>query len=294
MRILVRWITVWRLPALGLAVAWLTQAAFADISPEDLPQAAWFWQFQRELRAAWVSPDLATHGKVRFVVGNDLVQPGRQFDSGNEWLALVCAVDGCRLTPAILDVKKAVQQGASGATTSGQQLLHFRLRGPSEAKVVAWLETSKAPAWLTAGPVPTYYNGSAPPRETGKGTLEALIDLPGGATASLVPLLLTRPDDTGRLPPMLLQLRAMGKRQLLLGQLGLCSRTLEDTSYLLWAGDIDRDGKPDYLISFVDADGPVHLYLSSEAKPGQLVGLAGLYNSPPSSVQCDASEDNKD
>jgi hypothetical protein len=266
---------------LPLAAALALTAAAQDFS-ENLPQAAWFKQFQQELRAAWVPPNVAGGGPVRFVVGNDRVQPGKQFKNGSPWLALACTATECRLLPATLSVKA---QGPNA------QRLHFDVAETADARVVAWFAADKAPAWLAAGAVPSYYTGGGRPRETGRGTDEALIDLPGGGTASLIPMLLGHPDPSHPLPPALLQLRAQGKRQMLLGQLGLCSHTFKSEDYLLWAGDIDRDGKPDFLISFVDGDGPIHLYLSSAAKPQQLAGLAGVYNTPPTGAKCGADED---
>jgi len=46
--------------------------------------------------------------------------------------------------------------------------------------------------------------------------------------------------------------------------------------YLWWAGDLDGDGKLDLLVSW-DDDADVTLYLSSLAKPGELVGFAGSF-----------------
>ncbi len=43
--------------------------------------------------------------------------------------------------------------------------------------------------------------------------------------------------------------------------------------FLAWAGDLDRDGKPDFLIEqAANAGGVECLYLSSRAKPDELVG----------------------
>ena len=113
----------------------------------------------------------------------------------------------------------------------------------------------------------------------------------------LVPLLATgaaltklKPDGYFNWPRAVLQLRSQNKRQLLPGDLGTCSGLFHPRNYLLWAGDLDRDGEPDYLISYVDADGPVHLFLSSAARPHQLVGLGGIYDSPPHGGECDGPE----
>ena len=40
-----------------------------------------------------------------------------------------------------------------------------------------------------------------------------------------------------------------------------------------------------------DGDGPIHLYLSSTAKPKRLVGLAGVYTPPSAGVECDHGEE---
>ena len=53
------------------------------------------------------------------------------------------------------------------------------------------------------------------------------------------------------------------------------------TLALYWEGDIDRDGRPDFIISeFAEGEGSngYHLYLSRLAKPNELVGLAGVWD----------------
>ena len=83
----------------------------------------------------------------------------------------------------------------------------------------------------------------------------------------------------------LLQLRAQGKRQLL-DELGLCSHTVS-TNYLVWAGDLDRDGQPDYLIDFADEIGEAKLYLAHAAAAKELAGVAGVYVPSPFGGECD-------
>jgi hypothetical protein len=46
---------------------------------------------------------------------------------------------------------------------------------------------------------------------------------------------------------------------------------------LLWAGDLDADGKPDFLVSFGMGSYNVALFLSSLAGPGEMVGEAGRF-----------------
>jgi len=256
-------------------------SATAQQFPENVPQTPWFREFQRELRAAWLSPDVPTRGPVRFVVGNGQWLAGTGFKNGNEWLALACGAAGCRLVPATLSVK----------TKRSRQQLHFQAAAAVNGRVIAWFPANPASPWLAPGPVPTHFGAGGQPKETGRGSEEALIDLPGGETAILMPMLLSDPAPPAPLPPALLLLRVGERRQLLLGQLGQCTHSFRSRDYLLWSGDLDRDGKPDFLISFVDGDGPIHLYLSSTAKPKRLVGLAGVYNPPSAGVECDRGEE---
>jgi len=275
----------------GLAVFALSGGGSAQTEQDSgLAQAAWFRQFQRDLRRAWVPPRIAVSGKVRFVIGNDIVQPGKQFTSGKQWQALVCADGGCRLEKAELSVIELQQSGKQGPVQ------RLRLSGARKiaGRAIAWFDATRAPLWLTPGEVATYYDGLDRPKETGHGSEEAKMTLSNGSEAALVPVLVREPSAEEKRPPVLLQLRADGKRQLLLGQLGLCTFSFNSAGYLIWAGDLDHDGKPDYLISFVDGEGPVHLYLSSEARPDQLVGLGGVYNTPPAQAECgDSSEVNE-
>jgi hypothetical protein len=54
---------------------------------------------------------------------------------------------------------------------------------------------------------------------------------------------------------------------------------------VLWAGDLDGDGRLDLLVKF-DWGSYVHLYLSSAAKARQIVGLAGVSSSQHSGSHC--------
>lgn len=282
-----------------LACRWLLGAALGVIAsgpgalaqdlPEGVGQAPWFREFQRALRAAWVPPAIATQGKVNFVVGAEAVHAGRPFAASERWLALSCADAGCRLVPATLSIDEP-HRGRHGSATEPRQLLRFTTPATPDARVVAWFRTDPGLAWLRPGEVVRHFDGSAPPSPTGQGSEEARIDLPGGASARLVPLLLRRPGPEDERPPVLLQLRAEGRRQLLPGLLGRCTFSFAAAQYLLWAGDLDRDGQADYLIRFADGNGPIHLYLSGQARAGKLVGLAGVYNPVGQDIACGAGD----
>lgn len=217
---------------------------------------------------------------IEFLLGADQWQPGDRYRSGNAWLALVCNKTGCQLEPAKLTVRRGKWQGHyDDWPTQGQRLV-FRRHAAGLGTALAWFRQDPAIPWLQAGPVRTYWAASfRKKRPATEGTLELAIDLPGGAQATLVPLF----DTEGR--RFLLQLRAQGKRQLL-DELGQCSHTVA-TDYLVWAGDLDGDGQPDYLINFADEVGEAKLYLTSAAGAQELAGVAGIYVPPPFGGECD-------
>ncbi len=85
------------------------------------------------------------------------------------------------------------------------------------------------------------------------------------------------------------ELRAYGQRQRLGGYQWDIEgpKALAGPQYLLWAGDLDSDNKLDLLMSFQDRGWNTVLFLSSLAKPGELVGEAGRFNYwPPNDPGC--------
>lgn len=237
------------------------------------------------LLAIWSTASLAdiqVSDDASMVVENDVWQPGNRYQQGEDWLALVCTPAQCRFEPARLTVRPESWQGHyDDEPTEGQQLT-FQRSNEGEEMVIAWFLKRPQREWLAPGPVVTYVSkAGALQRPPTEGTYEIAIPLPEGGEARFVPLF----DRAGR--AFHLQLRAHGQRQML-GELGSCWHELS-TDYLLWAGDMDRDGKPDYLISFVDADGQVVLYLSSVAEMKGKIGVATVYDSPPNGGECDGS-----
>jgi hypothetical protein len=276
--------------ALAAIVLYVSSIALAQADQR------WFDIFANELREAGEMS--GNMDGVQFVVGNNIWQPGREFKSGNAWLGLACSPTACTFQPAVLSARpKARKEQGEDKPAAGQQLV-FKLVTPSRVKVVAWFSTVPgSPAWVKPGPVATWYAGSGRPKPTGKGSFEAKVEAPGGESAIFVPMALSAArvpelakhwEGAANGPAYFLQLRWGGKRQLLPGQLGVCSKAVSsDADYLLWSGDLDGDGKPDYLISFADGGGQEHLYLSGTARPNQIVGLAGAHRAPPNDTECD-------
>jgi len=205
---------------------------------------------------------------IQFLLGGDQWQPGQDYRAGSDWLALVCAKSECSFEPAKLSVRKEQWQGHyDDQPTNGQQLT-LRRQTPGAGRVLAWFRLNNEVPWLRPGPVATYPKK----RPASQGTLEMAVDLPDGRQATLVPLLDRDDADDGRKkwqrnPKFLLQLRVPGQRQLL-GEIGMCSNEVV-TDYLVWAGDIDGDEKPDYLISG-------KLYLGGQAAQDEIAGVAAV------------------
>jgi hypothetical protein len=219
---------------------------------------------------------------VRFVVGNDPWQSGRRYKSSKDWLALNCMRSGCSLEPARLAVKAESWQGHYDDKPTRGQKLNFHKLQPGPGSVIAWFQIDARHPWLKPGAVTTYASSAGRrKRPPGEGTLEVAIDLPDGTSATLVPLY----DRTNQV--FQLHLREPKRRQML-GQLAHCSREVTN-DFLLWAGDLDGDGRPDYLISFIDDEGQVLLYLGGAADNGEyeIAGIVGAYDSPPHGGECD-------
>jgi hypothetical protein len=231
----------------------------------------------------------ASSNFTNLVVGNEVLAFGG-YASGTNWLALACNVKNCVLAPARLSVHAAASTDAAG-----YQQLTFTLDKPSHRKVIAWLQRNPQQAsWLHSGAVVTYgsiVQGLKHPRTPG--TFELSVTGTKGEIARFVPLL------DRKLHEFVLQLRSDKQRQLFDQQLWTCTGA-GNTDYLLWAGDLDRDGQPDYLVSFADdatserphGYGKIMLYLSSAAEQDELVGAAAEYQDD-TMLRCPTTDDNQ-
>ena len=220
--------------------------------------------------------------QLSMVVGNgDSVSA---FDaSGSGWLALACDAKSCALEPARVDAKAVPPPGGNDFNAPKVKLVRLH---PDARTVLAWLQPpSGAPiAWLRPGPVVTYGvgpGGFQHPHTAG--TYELSVNRDGKEIARLVPMADPKAKE------YVLQLRVGDQRQVFDHVLWQCTGS-GGSNYLLWAGDLDHDGQPDYLVDFLDEDtdnplagrGYIVLYLSSYAGTSRagdddLVGTAAEY-----------------
>lgn len=216
--------------------------------------------------------------------------PGREYRSGTGWWALSCKKgQGCELAAVSLNAKSKLHDAYDSPDVPGQLLMFTPAQPDSllflkpKAEVVNVLP-------LNAGAVTTWHWSGGDERETGNmrhrtvspGSMEREVTLPSGEVMQWIPVL-TLPDpkkppkdswDSSE-DPLRLELRMNGKRQVLqqLSYRELGERySINLDNILLWIGDMDGDGKPDFLLS------GFKLFLSSLAKEGELAGEAGAFS----------------
>ena len=201
---------------------------------------------------------------------------GLGFKSGAGWWALSCdsANGGCKLTRTKL---KATRQQFSPenfrqyADTVVGQSLHWTPAPPPGTVLLFKSKRFKR----AQGPVETYFfpiEGKEIFKEIGGTELE--LALPKGVKAQLLPVMvLPNPKDTRSSKRLTLELRIGPKRQTLVDG----GFSLDNQDYLVWAGDLEGDGKLDLLIKTGKLNNGVALFLSSLAKKDELLGEAGRF-----------------
>jgi hypothetical protein len=207
--------------------------------------------------------------------------PGEMRQTGSDWWTLACPNE-CSLFPLELVIKSEPYADHNDDSIVPGQILNFSPVPPaSEVLVLFRLLGLKQKLALKAGSLPTYFPGLSQTKTLG--TLEGEIKLPDGKLVRFVPTLLL-PDaeqqESEIQSELILELQMNGRRQSL-GNLiasdisGFIS--FKPSDYLLWAGDLDGDGKPDFLVNLDFSGVDQVLFLSSLAKGDELVGEAGRF-----------------
>lgn len=215
---------------------------------------------------------------------------GREYRSGSGWWALRCN-ETCELLPLSLTVTSKDHERYDDTPMQGQ-VLQFSPRLPADG-VIAVFKPFRAPLdklQLKAGPVAAWIPGrECKPkkgiRHEGGHIMGGELILPGGEKFLFVPRQ-ERPSkaalEAGMAPEFWLELQAGGKKQRI-GEFEFDitwgeGSTLEPSTYLRWAGDLDNDGKADFIIATGAVTTRLTLYLSSLAEPGEIVGMAGSFD----------------
>lgn len=231
---------------------------------------------------------------LTFVVGNEVWMPGWTFYDSRDWFALTCRARECRLVPATLKVTPSSWRGHYDDRATSGQTLKFEKPGDAPGEAVAWIHRNTVQPWISAQRMDTYYvHGQTDVAQVDKNTFEIIVRTADNMPRYLAPVLIPRTGEADDSSPrddrghIFLQLKAGEEQQLFSEPLAACTGELQ-LDYLLWSGDLDRDGKPDYLIDYRDrAIGTVKFYLSGFAADEELVGLAGTAITDPLDGECD-------
>lgn len=221
--------------------------------------------------------------------------PGRHFKPGGGWWTLSCRAMHCALAQATLSIKPATHPQYDGPVLASQLLAWTPLPGQSkalpvqDAVIVAIFKPVALPSLaLREGPVTTWYQHRLP-EPPALGARQRLAMSTGHEAFLTQKLKQVRTADGSEEEVLHLGLEIDGVRQPLgtwqvhMENPGFVSRQ----SYVMWAGDLDGDGKLDLLLNTSAFYWRSTLYLSTLAKPGQLVGEAGSFEfAPPDASGC--------
>jgi hypothetical protein len=214
--------------------------------------------------------------------------PGRNFRAGEGWWGLSCGKGtDCKLTALKLAISPSRHEVYDADAVPSQLLVWSPL--PASGDLLAVFKPVRAAAGLplAAGPVKTWLQqgmGGPYPEGGRLATMEVSIPMGAAGSALLVPRLrlAATNSDTGReqREGLVLELR-LGARRQLLDEFGNDYEgnvsPVNPTEYLVWAGDLDGDGKLDLLLNTGGCSVKRVLWLSSLAKGQALVGMAGSF-----------------
>ena len=201
----------------------------------------------------------ATPASPRPLLGWNM--PGRNFRAGDGWWGLVCGKGtDCRLVALRLAITPARHEVYDSDAVPSQWLVWSPLPAAGESLATFKPVRTLAGLPLAAGPVVTWLQRGMPGPYPDGGriaTMEVAIPVAAGSNALLLPRLRpARNDSNGRALPggLVLELRLDGRRQLLedfdMGGNpdGEGPSPVDPKSYLVWAGDLDGDGRLDLLL----------------------------------------------
>lgn len=213
--------------------------------------------------------------------------PGRNFRAGDGWWGLVCGkTTDCRLVPLRLTITPARHEVYDSDPVPSQWLVWSPLPSTGNLHAVFKPVRTLVGLPLAAGPVKTWLQRGmdGPYPDPGRiATMEVAIPVGSGATALLVPRLrpaVQQGNGSDQPESLMLELRVGRQRQLLdaFDYGGAEPLTpVDPKDYLVWAGDLDGDGKLDLLLNTGGCSRKLALWLSSRAKAPEMIGLAGSF-----------------
>lgn len=186
--------------------------------------------------------------------------------SGN-WRGLVCAAQGCELRPVKLEIQKQPEPGK--LRISHSPVRKKKVKGEFTIALVRGISGTGKKA------IPTWFTLRTPrnPEDAVNGSLGITVNTPQHGDYHLIPRWNQKSGENG----LTLYLENRQQRQRL-GSISLeaLDAGLKTRDILIWAGDLDGDGKIDLITRASDSSstGGLYLWLSSHAGEGEIVGIA--------------------
>lgn len=272
-----------------------------DPGPEFKPFSGDLQLFPGSMIAA-LETETESDGEAKQSPGIGINFPGRHHRAGDRWWVLSCG-GACDLSKASLSVQPITHGQYDGPPLLSQGLVWAPLpahrsmyEAEEEAKnrndlpvlILMFKPREKLSGLLLKeGPVKTWLsaaNGDYPHPEGG-GSMETLIEMGKDEKAVLRPVLQAAEADSEN-TEVIFELTVGEQKQRFDQGFGFDmgeQHALKGPEYLLWAGDLDGDGRLDLLMNFDERGVDVALL----AKEGELVGEAGRLNYwDPSDSRC--------
>ncbi len=183
------------------------------------------------------------------------------------WRGLVCTEQGCELRPIKLTIQKQPEQGKLRISYSPVS----KTRGRNEFTIALVSNVDG----VEKKPIPTWFTLRTPrnPEDAVNGSLGVTVKTPEHGDYYLVPRLSQK--NGGSLLSLFLENK---QQRQLLGHIAIdaLNAGLKTRDILIWAGDLDGDGKIDLItrVSKGSNTGGLYLWLSSRSEKGEMVGIA--------------------
>jgi hypothetical protein len=224
-------------------------------------------------------PQTTKTAKISLIEAGDIYDEGVSVKNGERWLGLYVTEGGSSLVESMVMVKPLLDP------EDKTQVIGKIVGVDNPVKPVFLVKDATT---LKPGPAPTIYRG-------GEETEHELVNTENLASRKprqlklgdheyQVKVLVRKARTSESLSPECVELKlalVFGNQiQVLYHQEDVDPENSPRTWRLLWVGDADSDGKPDLYVNFSSDGGAAHteLFLSSQAKPGQLVKGVATFN----------------